>query len=68
MHTKEVLAKSYQGYKKELELGGRDGLRALHQVLVLMLSENPSKLLDSGRRQDLPTIFSDLFSKSKNRK
>lgn len=73
---KEVLAKSYQGYKRELESQGKTAadkeiIGALHKVLVATIAKNPSEIMDDGRKEDTPSIWNksfnfDLFGKGKD--
>jgi len=64
---KEVLAKSYQGYKRELESQGKTAtdkeiIGALHKVLVATIAKNPSEIMDDGRKEDTPSIWTKPFS------
>ncbi len=73
---KEVLAKSYQGYKRELESQGKTAadkeiIAALHKVLVATIAKNPSEIMDDGRKDDTPSIWTKpfnltIFGKDKN--
>lgn len=58
---KEVLAKSYQGYKNEFETekeAKNDGLvEDLKKVLLQAISKNPSEIIDDGKEEDSPSIF-----------
>ena len=64
---KEVLAKSYQGYKRELESQGKTAtdkeiIGALHKVLVATIAKNPSEIMDDGRKEDTPSIWTKPFN------
>lgn len=64
---KEVLAKSYQGYKRELESQGKtitdkEIIGALHKVLVATIAKNPSEIMDDGSKEDTPSIWTKPFS------
>lgn len=64
---KEVLAKSYQGYKRELESQGKTAadkeiIGALHKVLVATIAKNPSEIMDDGQKDDTPSIWTKPFS------
>jgi len=64
---KEVLAKSYQGYKRELESQGKTAtdkeiIAALHKVLVATIAKNPSEIMDDGRKEDTPSIWTKPFN------
>jgi DNA repair exonuclease SbcCD ATPase subunit len=72
---KEVLAKSYQGYKQELESQGktatdREIIGALHKVLIATIAKNPSEIMDDGCKEDTPSIWTKplnltIFGKDK---
>jgi len=64
---KEVLAKSYQGYKRELESQGKTAtdkeiIGALHKVLIGTIAKNPSEIMDDGRKEDTPSIWTKPFN------
>lgn len=64
---KEVLAKAYQGYKKEFESQGKTAtdkeiVASLHKVLVATLAKNPSELMDDGRSEDAPSFWAKPFN------
>ena len=64
---KEVLAKSYQGYKRELESQGKtitdkEIIGALHKVLVATIAKNPSEIMDDGRKEDTLSIWTKPFN------
>ena len=64
---KEVLAKSYQGYKRELESQGKTAtdkeiIGALHKVLVATIAKNPSEIMDDGHKEDTPSIWTKPLS------
>ena len=64
---KEVLAKSYQGYKRELESQGKTAtdkeiIGALHKVLVATIAQNPSKIMDDGQKEDTPSVWTKPIS------
>ncbi|MAF20096.1 MAG: hypothetical protein CMI55_00240 [Parcubacteria group bacterium] len=73
---KEVLAKSYQGYKRELESQGKTAtdkeiIGALHKVLVATIAKNPSEIMDDGHKEDTPSIWTKplsltIFGKNKD--
>ena len=63
---KEVLAKSYQGYKRELESQGKTAtdkeiIATLHKVLVATIAKNPSEIMDDGRSEDAPSFWTKPF-------
>lgn len=70
---KEVLAKSYQGYKREFESQGKTAvdkevLAGLNKVLIDAVAKNPSEMLDDGRSDDTPSVWNksfNLFGKDK---
>src|SRR3989344_390391 len=64
---KEVLAKSYQGYKRELESQGKTAtdkeiIATLHKVLVATIAKNPSEIMDDGRSEDAPSFWTKPFN------
>lgn len=69
---KEVLAKSYQGYKKEFESddgSSKDSLvQDLREVLLGAMEKNPSDILGDGTKDDSPSMFRGLLGDSKKDK
>lgn len=62
---KEILTRTYQGYKKEFEsqdqITGKETLSKLNEVLITAISKNPSEIMDDGRSEDTPSIWKRLF-------
>ena len=68
---KEVLTRTYQGYKKEFEsqvqaqMGtGKENLLNLNKVLISTVAKNPSEIMDDGRSEDTPSILNRIFGPS----
>ena len=65
---KEVLTRTYQGYKKEFEsqdqATGKETLSKLNEILITATSKNPSETMDDGRSEDTPSIWKRLFGSS----
>ncbi|SEH17055.1 hypothetical protein SAMN04487967_2948 [Natronorubrum sediminis] len=61
---KEVLAKSYQGYKKEFtEKGDETASENLDESLINTLDENPSRILGTNSSSDRPKL-TDVLERS----
>ena len=59
---KEVLAMTYQGYKKEFGQGGnQDVIDNLNNALVASIAQNPSTILDDGSKDDSPSIWGKVL-------
>lgn len=59
---KEVLAKSYQGYKNEFESKDKakdneEVLTSLKKTLIEAIAKNPSEILDDGTSEDTPSFW-----------
>ena len=72
---KEVLAKSYQGYKTEFEtqsklVSDKEVSTSLKKILVGAIAKNPSEILDDGKSDDTPSIWQksiNIFGRNKEK-
>ena len=74
---KEVVAKSYQGYKKEFESQdqteintNKETLPKLYKVLLDTIAKNPSKIMDDGHLEDthwIQKLILALIGKTENK-
>ena len=61
---KEVLARTYQGYKKEFETHDPSQMSKLNEALIVAISKNPSEIMDDGKAEDTPSIWKRFFGTS----